>query len=561
MRTDRRGRGRLIAFGALVALAGSLLVSGTSLAGNGVHAAATIDVTSPATGGSAIPSSTARIGGTGAWTQLTGPRLREGALDLFEAGWWIFVGLPPNFEWNTARTAAPRMGGCDLSASATSYPAGDDVAVIELRTRDDAPLMGRCTIDFQSILQVRPIDGRTSAGTGGTISLAFRRPWSRDLVPIMGADAGLIRMVVPPTHPTIIPATGGSAIPSTTARIGGDGTWTTLTGPRVLETPESVNFPPRRLALTLPANFEWNPANTAPPQVTGCSRTIERLEYASATRLIARITWVREVLGDTPCTIDFGRILQVRPKDASATAGTTGDIDVTIADAAGPVMSIPGGGGRIAMVTPPPPAVPIGLSVASPYLNNGAIDWGRYVDLVTTAPPDTTFTLQMTVTDPVSAAAAWETLRDATGTILKFKTAADGRYTYRYTPVRNYWYRAVTETSQSATPRVTVRQTIVIRPVHTGTRRVAPGTSVTFNATVRPVRPELAKASVRFEQYRRSGSSWVLARSATVVIDDAGIASYTFTFGSGRWYVRAQAQPTQVNANSFWTPSQFYSAP
>lgn len=559
MRTDTRGLGRHIAFGALVALTGSLVASGTSLAGNGVHAAATIDVTSQATGGSAIPSSTARIGGTGAWTQLTGPRLREGSLDVFEAGWLVFLGLPPNFEWNTTRTAAPKTGGCDLSASATSYPAAD-IAVIDLQTRD-VPLTGRCTIDFETILQVRPIDGRTAAGTGGTISLAYRRAWSSVPIPLMGANAGEIRMVVPPPYPTIIPATGGSAIPSTTARIGGSGSWTTLTGPRIIETPESVSLPPRRLALTVPANFEWNSANTAPPQVTGCARTIERLEYVSATRLIARITWVREVLGDTPCTIDFGRILQVRPKDASATAGTTGDIDVTIVDAAGPVTNIPGGAGRIAMVAPPPPAVPIGLSVASPYLNNGAIDWGRYVDLTTTAPADTTFTLQVTVTDPASGAAAWETLKDATGMNLKFKTAADGKYTYRYTPVRNYWYRAVTETSTSGTPRVTVRQTTVIRPVHTGTRRVAAGTSVTFTATARPVRPELAKANVRFELYRRSGSSWVLARSTTIVIDDAGIASTTFTFGSGRWYVRAQAQPTQVNANSFWTPSQYYTAP
>jgi hypothetical protein len=200
--------------------------------------------------------------------------------------------------------------------------------------------------------------------------------------------------------------------------------------------------------------------------------------------------------------------------------------------------------------------VAISLAANAPTMNNGAILWGEAVDLVTTAPAGTAFQLQVT-TDNVT----WETLKDAVAAPLTFTVAADGKYTYRYTPVRNYWYRAVTETSTSGTPRVTVRQTIVIRPVHTGTRRVAAGTSVTFTATARPVRPELAKANVRFELYRRSGSSWVLARSVTVVIDDAGIASTTFTFGSGRWYVRAQAQPTQVNANSFWTPSQYYTAP
>jgi hypothetical protein len=106
MRSESRHLVRLIALCATTALCCSLAASGASAAdgvasAGGLHAAATIDVTSPATGGSAIPSSTARIGGTGAWTQLTGPRLREGAIDLFEAGWQIFVGLPRNFSNNS----------------------------------------------------------------------------------------------------------------------------------------------------------------------------------------------------------------------------------------------------------------------------------------------------------------------------------------------------------------------------------------------------------------------------------------------------------------------------
>jgi hypothetical protein len=556
MRREMRRRVRLVATCAAAALCCSLAASGTAHAADGVHAAATIDVTSRATGGSAIPSSTARIGGTGAWTQLTGPRLREGALDLFEAGWWIFVGLPPNFEWNTARTGAPRTDGCDLSASATTYPAGDDVAVFELRTRDDAPLMGRCTIDFGEILQVRPIDGRTAAGTGGAIWLAFRRPWTRDPVPIMGADAGLIRMVVPPPHPTIIPATGGEAIQSSTARIGGDGSWATLTGPRIVETLESITFPPLGLALNLPPNFEWNAANTTPPRVTGCSRTIERLEHPSATRLIARLTWVREVLGDTPCTIDFGRILQVRPRDASATTGIAGDIVLGITDPASGVEALVGSAGRIAMVATPPPAVTLSLAAVAPTAINGAILWGEGVDLVTTGPAGTMFSLQVTTDNET-----WTTLADAAGAPLAFTIGADGTSTYRYRPVRNYWYRAVAGTSLSNTPRVTVRQTIVVRPIHTGTRHVATGTAVTFTATVRPAGPALPTASVRFELYRRSGSRWVLSRSVAVAVDLSGVASTTFTFARGSWYVRAQAQPTRVNANSLWTPSQYYTAP
>ena len=65
----------------------------------------------------------------------------------------------------------------------------------------------------------------------------------------------------------------------------------------------------------------------------------------------------------------------------------------------------------------------------------------------------------------------------------------------------------------------------------------------------------------RFELYRRSGSGWVLSRSVAVAVDLSGVASTTFTFARGSWYVRAQAQPTRVNANSLWTPSQYYTAP
>jgi hypothetical protein len=317
--------------------------------------------------------------------------------------------------------------------------------------------------------------------------------------------------------------------------------------------------PPQRLALTLPANFEWNTANTSPPQVTGCHhRTIERIEYVSATRLIAGMTWLsgHASPADSLCTIDFGRILQLRPKDASATEGIAGDIVLAINDPASGVDTLLGPAGRIAMVASPPPTVALSLAANAPTMVNGAILWGEGVDLVTTGPAGTAFGLQVTTDNET-----WETLKDATGTALAFTIGADGSSTYRYRPVRNYWYRAVAGTSLSNTPRVTVRQTIVIRPIHDGTRRVAAGTSVTFTATVRPAGPALPTASVRFELYRRSGSRWILSRSVAVAVDLAGVASTTFTFARGTWYVRAQAQPTRVNANSLWTPSQSYTAP
>jgi hypothetical protein len=525
--------------------------------GGAVHAAAPqpLTVTSPATGGEAIPSSTARFDGTGAWTDIRGLVLTETTPGAVAIGGYVRLALPLNFEFDPAVTAAPAVTGCDKKASNISYPASR-VASTQISLKFGAMVHGPCRIAFGT-LRIRPVSGASLVKRGGASVTVYES----GAATLITTSAAQIAMHVPSwTWPTLTRAAGGDAIPRTTAGIGGSGAWTTLTGLAISETMAAQINPGITFRLTIPVGFEWDQVVTTPPSVTGCDRMASPLAYDGHVVAFTILTLpMPDAVGI--CRIDLGSTLRLRPVDAAATEGVEGPLALSY-DAPGMPdrVPFPGLAGWIAMVTPPPPAVPIALSVASPHLHNGAIDWGRYVDLTTTAPPDTTFTLQVTVTDPAGGAAAWETLRDAAGTILKLRTAADGRYTYRYTPVRNYWYRAVTETSQSETPRVTVRQTIVVRPVHTGTRRVAAGTSVTFTATVRPVRPELAKANVRFELYRRSGSAWVLARSATVVIDDAGVASYPFTFAYGRWYVRAQAQPTQVNANSFWTPSQSYSA-
>jgi hypothetical protein len=45
-----------------------------------------------------------------------------------------------------------------------------------------------------------------------------------------------------------------------------------------------------------------------------------------------------------------------------------------------------------------------------------------------------------------------------------------------------------------------------------------------------------------------------------VVVDGAGLAQTTFTFSSsGQWYVRSQANPTPVNANSAMSPLERFS--
>ncbi len=528
--------------------------AGVARADSAVRAAAplSLTVTSPLTGGAAIPASRARVGGSGIWTELRGLVLTEGSSNELGLNDEIRLELPLGFEWNPAGTNAPRVVGCELQASPAAYPEPDAVS-IRMIPPTGWPIAGPCRIEFGT-LKVRPVSA-ASLARGGSILIRVREA-TPATVWGLADSAGTIGMVVPsPSYPSVVPATGASAIPRETARIGGSGAWTILTGPILEESADLQLLAGMSVNLALPAGFEWNPAIDLHPSVTGCDRTLSGSRYHHEWVIFD----VRDAAGDAPiarCRIDFGSVLLLRPVAASGAAGTGGDltIHVTGSTRMSPV-TLPASAGRIAMAAAPPPAVAIALAANAPTMVNGAILWGEAVDLVTTAPVGTAFQLQVT-TDNVT----WETLKDAAGTPLTFTVAADGRHTYRYTPVRNYWYRAVAGTSLSNTPRVAVRQTIVIRPIQAGTRRVAPGTSVTFTATVRPVRPELAKASVRFELYRRSGSSWVLARSTTIVIDDAGVARSTFTFGSGRWYVRAQAQPTQVNANSFWTPSQSYAA-
>ena len=557
-----RPRCRRILSVASVVVALSLVPPGAGAAGpwagGAVQGAAPVQlgITFPAAGGESIPSATARYDGTGAWTEVSGLTLTETSDGAIAIGGYVRVALPLNFEFDPSVTAQPGVTGCARKSSNISYPASR-VASIQISLKFGAMIHGPCRIAFGT-MRIRPVSG-ASLVKRGDVRVTVYASGAATLIP---GSAGLIAMNVPSwTWPTLRRAEGGDAIPRTTAGIGGSGAWTTLTGPSISETMAAQVNPGITFRLTIPSGFEWDQAVTTPPNVTGCDRMASPIAYDGRVAAFTILTLPAPATVGL-CRIDLGSTLRLRPVDAAGAEGTEGPLALTY-DAPGmsDPVPFPSHAGWIAAVTPPPPAVPIALSVASPHLHNGAIDWGRYVDLTATAPADTTFTLQVTVTDPSSGAAAWETLKDATGMNLKFKTAADGKYTYRYTPVRNYWYRAITDPSTSDTVRVTVRQTIVIRPVHTGTRRVAAGTSVTFNATVRPVRPELAKANVRFELYRRSGSGWVLARSVTVVIDDAGIASTTFTFGSGRWYVRAQAQPTQVNANSFWTPSQYYAAP
>jgi hypothetical protein len=106
---------------------------------------------------------------------------------------------------------------------------------------------------------------------------------------------------------------------------------------------------------------------------------------------------------------------------------------------------------------------------------------------------------------------------------------------------------------------VGVRQTVTLSPGHTGVVTIARGRSITFRATVRPLRPDALPSAVRFQFFQRVGATWVLRSARTVATDPAGVASTTFRFGvRGTWHVRAFAPRTPFNSISRPTPRVFY---
>jgi hypothetical protein len=153
-------------------------------------------------------------------------------------------------------------------------------------------------------------------------------------------------------------------------------------------------------------------------------------------------------------------------------------------------------------------------------------------------------------------------------TITTLTTNSAGLASFTYRPATNLYYRAVfaavpdLNAMTSGTTRTVVRQISLLRPTNLGTiKRVGVGTTIAFVDTVRPARPELVKATVRFVFYRRSASgTWALYDQRDVVINSLGLAGTNWRFPTtGEWYVRSQARPTPDNANSVWGPVERYS--
>ena len=145
-------------------------------------------------------------------------------------------------------------------------------------------------------------------------------------------------------------------------------------------------------------------------------------------------------------------------------------------------------------------------------------------------------------------------------------TDASGRATLNYTPVTNLFYRAAftgaadLPAAISELTRVVVRQVNLLRPTNAGkVKTVNAGTLVSFKSTVRPARPELAPASVRFTIFERRAGTWVNVLTQTLVVDAAGVAILNVTFNAaGAFYVRSMANPTPYNANSVNSPIERY---
>ena len=151
-------------------------------------------------------------------------------------------------------------------------------------------------------------------------------------------------------------------------------------------------------------------------------------------------------------------------------------------------------------------------------------------------------------------------------TIATLRTDGSGNATFPYRPSDNRWYRAVfagaPDLGAAISPiaRVVVRQVNLLRPKNLGlTRHVPDGTTIHFASTVRPNRPDLPTAHVNFVVYRLIGGTWVRVLSRIDPVDAAGVARLDLTFSTrGSYYVRSQAVPTPLNANSAWSPAERY---
>jgi hypothetical protein len=140
-------------------------------------------------------------------------------------------------------------------------------------------------------------------------------------------------------------------------------------------------------------------------------------------------------------------------------------------------------------------------------------------------------------------------------TIGSMTTNVAGRASLAYRPPYNTQFRAVFAGAAdltavtSNTIRVNVRHTVLLRPGAGTTTFVRPGTRITYTATVRPIAPTGVQR-VTFLIYRRVGGAWTFRTSATVSTV-SGVASLSWRWGRGEWYIRARANATIHNLTAY----------
>jgi hypothetical protein len=188
----------------------------------------------------------------------------------------------------------------------------------------------------------------------------------------------------------------------------------------------------------------------------------------------------------------------------------------------------------------------------------GVIAWGQAVTL--TAQIEANGAGRSLAFQASTDRITWSTIGTAT-------TDATGAASLTYRPSDNRYYQAVFAgaidlgAADSVPLRVVVRSLVLLRPTNNGAvRSITSGTSITFTVTARPNRPELPQAHANLVVERRTSSGYVIASSLVQAVDrTTGAASFRITFNTpGDYFVRAQLQPTSVNANSGFTPMERY---
>jgi hypothetical protein len=150
-------------------------------------------------------------------------------------------------------------------------------------------------------------------------------------------------------------------------------------------------------------------------------------------------------------------------------------------------------------------------------------------------------------------------------TVATQTTNASGFASVSYTPSRSGYYRARFAgaadlgAAYSSVVLVGVRQTVTLLPTHTDVMAITKGRTITFRATIAPLRPDLLASRATFRFYQKVAGAWVLKYERHVAADTAGTARTTFTFGvRGSWYVMAYADRTPYNAVSRFSQREVF---